>query len=500
MVKPASIFKDHMVVQRGKAIKVFGTGTPGEEIRVSLSESRGNTTVDQDGSWFVSLRPLPAGEGLELSVSCQGETIVIHDVAVGEVWLDGGQSNMELPLRDSENGAEVCQTYRGSRIRFYQVPKCAVMDAAQAEQAEAASWKIADAANVGDLSAVAFYFACQLAERQNCVIGMIDCYWGGTSIACWMSREQLCKLSAGKQVLAEYAALVGDKTDEQYDLEMAEYEKELQDWEKRVAAMQQKHPEATWREVCNVCGRFPWPQPAGWKSPYRPNGLYETMISPIAPYTLRGFLYYQGEEDVQRYACYSDLMQLLVKQWRRDWDDWELPLLFVQLPMFLEEGQEDDKSWAQQRQQQLIASKMIQNTGMVCLADCGEYDNIHPLDKKTPGERLARLAQQMVYEKKGTITPTADQMFAEEESLYLTFNDAEQGLILRDAGRNAFEIAGKDGCFVPAQVTLAADNMLRADNPAVPQPRALRYAWYNYGEAILFTRDGLAVSPFWKQL
>ena len=149
-----------------------------------------------------------------------------------------------------------------------------------------------------------------------------------------MSREQLAKLESGKNYLENYAALVGEKSSQQYTKEMEEYNCAYQRWLKSTEEVKQKDPQASWKEIHKICGECPWPQPVGWQSPFRPNGLYETMIRRIAPYSLRGFLYYQGEEDVQRYADYSDMMQMLVKQWRMDWNDWNLPFLFVQLPMY----------------------------------------------------------------------------------------------------------------------------------------------------------------------
>ena len=229
-----------------------------------------------------------------MKVSCKKTKILIQDIAAGEVWLDGGQSNMELPLIDSENGVEVCQTYVGDQIRFYQVPKNAIQ-----RMSQDSAWHIASTENIGKMSAVAFYFASKLAERLNCVIGIIDCNWGGTSIICWISRSQLEKLTVGQQLFADYRKLVGDKTEEQYLQEMHEYNARYQVWQKRVETLKQKHPHISWSKIHKACGDCPWPQPAGWQSPFRPNGLYETMIQTIAPYTLRGFLYYQGEEDVQ---------------------------------------------------------------------------------------------------------------------------------------------------------------------------------------------------------
>ena len=361
MLKLAGIFQDNMVIQRNKPIQVWGTGTPGTIVTVSLFTATADTMVCADGSWKIALQPLCAGAGYTLVASDTAESIVIQNVAVGEVWLAGGQSNMELALKDSENGIKISEEYSGKNIRFYQVPKCSMLDENQKEQEENSTWQIADNRNVGEMSAIAFYFASRLSETLHCIVGIIDCYWGGSSITCWMSKEQLAKLESGKNYLENYAALVGEKSSQQYTKEMEEYNCAYQHWLKSTEEVKQKDPQASWKEIHKICGECPWPQPVGWQSPFRPNGLHETMIRRIAPYSLRGFLYYQGEEDVQRYADYSDMMQMLVKQWRMDWNDWNLPFLFVQLPMYLADGEKDDSYWALQREQQYIASMMIQN-------------------------------------------------------------------------------------------------------------------------------------------
>lgn len=343
MLKFAGIFKDHMVLQRCKPISVWGIGTPGTEVSVSLHTSKSIIKVKEDGTWKVALAPLQAGTDYTLNAVCGKEKITVKDVAIGEVWLDGGQSNMELPLINSENGREICKAYNGSKIRFYQVPKCPVMNDLQKQQEKESRWNIADSENVGNMSAVAFYFASYLAEKLDCVIGIIDCYWGGTSIACWMSIPQLKKLTSGKNMLEEYIELVGDKSAEQYAAEMREYDTEYRQWQKKVDDLKLGNPDISWKEIHEECGECPWPQPVGWQSPFRPGGLYETMIQRIAGFSIKGFIYYQGEEDVQRFECYCDMMQMLVTQWRMDWNDWQLPFLFVQLPMYIAEGETDDR-------------------------------------------------------------------------------------------------------------------------------------------------------------
>lgn len=499
-LKLAAIFRDHMVVQRNKPIAVFGTGTPYNVVVVSLHTCTTRTKVAEDGTWYALLPPLPAGEGYNLNVSDETGQCICKDVAVGEVWLAGGQSNMELSLLDSSDGAAVCKAYKGTQIRFYQVPKRAVVDAELVELEKKTTWKIADSRNVGELSAVAFYFAQHLAEKLHCVIGIVDCNWGGTSVACWMSCRMLESLTAGQAQLATYKEQVGTKTVEQYAIEMREYDAAYQHWQEQIDACRLENPDITWNELHERCGECPWPQPTGWQSPFCPNNLHTSMILRIAPYTLCGFLYYQGEEDVSRHASYSDMLTALVKQWRMDWNDWELPFLFVQLPMYRAANAKEDNTWAMQREQQSVANAMLKHAGMIALTDCGEFDNIHPLDKKTPGQRLAQLAGQMVYGTGAEITPTVQTMYTDGIALYVMFSHITDTLILKKTDSKTCFIAGVDGVFYPAEAELTAPDTIRIFSPSVEMPQSIKYAWYNYGEASWFTKNGLAVPSFRRTL
>lgn len=216
----------------------------------------------------------------------------------------------------------------------------------------------------------------------------------------------------------------------------------------------------------------------------------------VAPYTLRGFLYYQGEEDVSRYEGYSDMMIALVKQWRMDWNDWSLPFLFVQLPMYLAIDTEDDKKWAMQREQQAIAAAMLKRVGMISMTDCGEFDNIHPLDKETPGTRLALLAEQMVYGTGEEWTPTVQQMYSDGTALYLVFDHVADGLVIHVSQPETCQIAGADGVYYPAKAEVLHSNIVRVSADAVNCPQSVQYAWYNYGEATWFTQSRIPVPSF----
>jgi sialate O-acetylesterase len=270
-------------------------------------------------------------------------------------------------------------------------------------------------------------------------------------------------------------------------------------WDERVRLWREKEPDASWETLNKECGLCPWPQPAGKKSPYRPGNLYHAMIKRVAPYTIKGFLYYQGEEDDPRAADYYEMMYYLIDQWRVDWKDDTLPFLFVQLPMYasreeVEAGQ-PVKNWCVLRENQYRASVGIANTGMAVIIDRGEFDNIHPLDKQTVGFRLALQALKKVYgkniEDSGPVFSWARRNGA---TLALYFDHAESGLVsLGDL--TGFEIAGDDGVYYPAKARIdGASVVLQSDR--VSDPDRVRYAWIKFGPTPLYAGNGLPAMPF----
>ncbi len=501
MLTLAAIFSDDMVLQRDKPIPVWGKGEAGRRVTVTLGGETASAAAGRDGQWRVTLGPLSAGAPLTMTVSDGAETLERRNVRLGEVWLAGGQSNMEMALRDCKGGKKEMAASAGKNVFFYNVPRCAVIGEAL-EQMEAESrWLPCTPETAGDMSAVAWFFACQIAETQNVPVGIIDCYWGGTSVSCWMSREQLERTAAGERYLTDYAALVGDKTDEQYEAEMAEYDRQWQAWNDRVEARRAADPRVTWETLNRECGICPWPQPAGNASPFRPAGLYETMVCRVCPYAVRGFLWYQGEEDCEkRFATYGEMMILLIDQWRRDWEDDTLPFLFVQLPMYVAQEDyrlhRDNLHWPFLREEQMRVSRTVANTGMAVLADCGEYDNIHPLDKRTPGSRLALQARRKVYgEDICADGPVMKDVHRNGSIMEVFFTNTAGCLVIRGDALEGFELAGEDGIYYPARGTVGLDRV-KVCSEQVPEPKTVRYAWFRFGPANLYNAAGLPAAPF----
>lgn len=488
----AAVFTDHMVLSRNKNIRIFGAAADGAKVSVSLAGQTVQTAA-YHGRFEATLAPMPAGGPHTLTVS-DGETaLTLTDVMIGDVYFAGGQSNMEWPLEQSEGGPTLVKTLDNPLIRYVNFPHNAWLDDDALAQERSMRWKALKPGECGDISAVACHFALKLQQELGIPIGIIDCYWGGTSVTCWMDESALKLTTAGTRLLQEYAERTKDKSDGQYAAEMKAYDGEYQAWWKRVQALQAVDPDISWSDINVKAGECPWPQPEGRRSAFRPAGLAETMVKRIAPYTLTGFLYYQGEEDTKHPQLYRPLLMTLISYWRDLFLDASLPFLFVQLPMFIAKGEEDFRNWPPVRQAQEQVFEDMRNTGLAVLIDCGEFDNVHPKDKRTVGYRLYLQALKVVYRRDVPAdSPRAVAARREGDALLVALSQP-----VRVAGEAVlFELAGDDGVFHPALCEIHGQE-LRVFAENVSRPKAVRYAWVNYGVVRVFGNSGLPLAPFW---
>ena len=520
----ASIFSSHAVLQRNKPVCIFGTGTDGKEVTVTLYDkgksilSQTHTTVT-DGTWKAYLCPLDAQEDVTLTAESEGTTLSLNDIAVGEVWLAGGQSNMEFELGNCTEGPDELKQNLAPQVRFYYTPKNAWKDEAFYEAEKNSLWETSESKGKTHWSAVGYFFAKQLSQRLGVTVGVIGCNWGGTSASAWMNTERLEKDEDLRTYLTDYESATRGKSVEQQCKEYDEYVVANDAWQKKCDALYKENPQIEWDEVQKQIGKCLWPGPMGCKNPYRPSGLYECMISRIMPYTLKGFIYYQGESDDHKPAFYYKLLRELIYQWRTDWNDDTLPFLFVQLPENRYKQDKDFKNWPLIREAQKKIWQTVHNTHMTVALGLGEYNDIHPKHKKQLALRMADSALSNIYgliEKEKNESPVLRTAVPSEDKMILYFDNAASGLTLCDdklrteryfklearqnntvpADFSAFELAGKDKQFYPAQAQVNADGTLTLSSPHVAQPLYARYAWYNYGPVTLFGKNGIPASPF----
>lgn len=497
-MKAASVFSSNMVLQRNKNVRIFGTCTPTcTGISVSIPElEKSAAAVISDGKWEAVLPPMEAYSECTMLIKSAEKEIRFDNVAIGEVWLAGGQSNMEFELQNDKNGKDALEECSCENVRFYYTPKCSVADDNLIAMENNTCWMLPHKENSKSWSAVGYYFAKELSRRLGVTVGILGCNWGGTSASAWMKREYLESDSRIRPYIDEYDKAVEGKTDEQMKAEYDEYTEYHAQWEKNMQKCYSDNPSAKWEEILEICGENRYPGPMGSSNPMRPCGLYETMISRVSPYTLGGVIYYQGESDDHRPETYDVLLKALIENWRNDWKDENLPFMLVQLPMFKYEADEDIKHWAKIRQAQMKVYRTVKNTGIASVLDCGEFNNIHPIDKAPVGHRLYLQAMYHVYGDNDAMKafPPVYRSFEVCGSCVKLYFDYCDGFDVRGE-LIGFEIAGADGVYYPASAEICGDIIeVRSDKADVPV--SVRFQWTNYAEVTLFGKNGLPVQPF----
>jgi sialate O-acetylesterase len=329
-------------------------------------------------------------------------------------------------------------------------------------------------------------------------VGIVNCNWGGTSGSAWVSRERLLSHRDTIPYVEEYDRLNENRTFEEYCRELEEYEEYVAQWQPKITEFYTKNPTGLWGDALAYAGECKYPGPIGCKSEFRPYGVYQTMLKRVAPYTLAGVVYYQGESDDHRPNSYYTLLTEVVSQWREDFHDDELPFMIVQLPLHMERGDVDHQNWCIIRQAQDRVHRTIKRTGLAVTLDLGEYGNIHPLDKLPVGDRLCLQALYHVYH-------TIDGNLAyggmykshvvTNGGILVSFDYLPDGFNVTGDLTN-FEISSSDGKYYPAEVKVC-DNRLFLTSSEVKYPVHARYLWTNYAEVHLFSKySGIPVAPF----
>jgi sialate O-acetylesterase len=473
-----------MVLQREAAVPIWGQADAGDDVTVEFGDQTVRTKAGANGKWQVSLSPLTAsGQSQQLTISGKKNTVVLKDVVVGEVWLCSGQSNMEFPVGDSGmsvmNAAQEIAGADFPLIRQLKVPRSWN---AQPQDAFKAEWTVCSPQTAGRFTAVGYFFARDLHKNLRVPIGLLNSSFGGTPIEAWLSEKTLHSDPAGASVVTRRAQVIAA-----WPKTVADYRAAVEAWDKQAADAKRTGAPLT----------TPRPrQPVGPGHPYMPVTVYNGMIHPLAPYAIRGGIWYQGEAnaDAGQAAEYSGLLKALIGQWRSEWREGDFPFYFVQLPNFKGSGT-DPTSWAAFREAQARALS-VPNTGMVVTIDIGDPKNIHPKDKQDVGHRIALVALTQTYkqdvgEYSGPSLKDAQRVAG---GLVLQFDHAS-GMSARNGALTGFQIAGADHKFFPTNAAIEGKN-IRVSSPEAPLPEAVRYAWENSPIASLFNGANLPASPF----
>ena len=480
MLNVAAVFTDHMVLQRDLPVPVFGASDG--PVRVTLA---GGEVIAEpkEGRFCAVLPPMGAGGPYAMRVEGDGEVRVFEDVMVGEVWLCGGQSNMEFALRDDKYGPETVATAQDPMLRFYTVSQEARVDEAMLARERERRWKRLAPGTCADVSAVAYYAGRRLRAALDVPVGMLICCIGGSEISSWISREALANVPEGARALREFEAAIKGVSDEQFARDEADYADRVARWCDAADAFKAKHPGRRAEEMVLETGEFPWPPPMGRWMLRRPGGPWETMVNRIAPYAARGLLWYQGESDSGHSDQYAARFSRLIDEWRKAFRNQDLAVVAAQLPGYGADPAQED--WPGIRRAQEIVCDGKENCALACLLDCGEENDIHPWDKSAPGGRMGDIALKLAYGiGEGAPAPRLSAATPVAEGIRLEFTQP-----LASAGKVSGIAA--NGCPAEAEITGDGALLVRASAPA-----SLAYAQINNPTATLFGTNGLPAFPF----
>lgn len=445
-----SLFSDNMIFQQGMPLTLWGTAAKGEKITASFpGREIASTVADDNGHWKITGAAPKAGPLPDLTLK-GANTLVLKNLLAGEVWLCSGQSNMAMTVSASHgleidgvmNEREEVQNANHPEIRFFDQ-----------------KWEICSPATVGNASATAYFFGRMLQEKLKTPVGLLIRAKGGTAIEYWMAP-------------AEWTDDLTHKAVEAY---------------RPLYAFLQEENAKRPNNKKNVA--TPETYPKGFSK------LYRLYIDDIAGFPVAGMLWYQGESNAPRCAYYDEELEALIHGWREAWHEPAVPFLVVQLPNFEAHSvKSDPQSWVTVRQKQAAAVAATPNAKLIVGMGAGDTENLHPKNKQEMGRRAALAALGFVYHHDVPESPSLKNTAWNGASVTLTFDHAPGGLVVKDGPQPAFELAGADGVFKPAESKVSGETVT-VSSRAVAHPVTLRYAWANAPTGLLYNQDGLAVAP-----
>ena len=618
IILPALV-SDGMVLQRSEKIRIWGKAAPESELRLTFLEKQYGTATSAEGEWEITLNNLEPGGPFRMMIECNNEELIIHDIMVGDVWVLGGQSNMQIPVRRTlDLFADEVKDAFCPGIRSFLVPMVYDFHGPR-EELSGGSWISVTPDTIYDFSAIGYFFARKVYEKYKIPIGLLFTAIGGTPAEAWISEKTLMRFGRFEELLTlckddSYVNGTMKREELQNNLWYRELEEkdaglkdppgpwyiddcDLSDWKEievplsfegtelekikggaiwfkkeiivpgsmlkgpaklvlgtvidaddtylngvRIGGTgylypprRYEIPEGLLREGRNTItvrllvtqniGGFVTDMPYALRAngqelplsgiwsykigaitraqqpttffQYKPTGLYNGMIYPLRKYAIKGVLWYQGESNDSYPYGYKEIFEAVITDWRKIWNIGTFPFLYVQLANYCPWRKEPEvSSWARLREEQRKALE-VPETGMVVTIDKGMYNDLHPWDKKSVGERLALWAFHIVFGEDIVCSgPIYDYMEKEGTVLRLHFKHIGGGLITQGDRVNTLEICGEDGVFYPAEATIELDTLV-VTCKRVKAPAHVRYGWLNNPEtANLYNIEGLPASPF----
>ncbi len=447
------LFTDHAVLQRETTVPVWGWGTPGAKVEVTASWNgvKAVAKVADDGSWSVVLPTGEAGGPYTLSVKCGKESLSVNDIALGEVWICSGQSNMEMPIQgfgfqeiEGATEAILAAPETAAQVRVFDIktPK-----KTSPEKDVDAHWAYTDGAVTAQTSAVGYFFARRLTKSLGVPVGIIVNAWGGSRIEPWMTNDMI----NASGITAE------DR--------------------KAIDAIEEK--------------------PDRW--PETPELIWNGRVAPIVGYAAKGILWYQGCSNIGQ-NCYDKLQAQMVRSWRAAWGR-ELPFIYTLLAPY-EHGDADGRWRPHFVETQLNTEKLIDNAWAICTETLGNKVTVHPSKKKEVADMMVLRALQSVYGIYPGVSmelpKLKDVVYEADGTVKVTLTEVWSNLgSISGRDVTGFELAGEDRQFHLAQAQIDWDGQTIVVKCAdVPHPIAVRYAFRNWMGANLAKSNGIPVPPF----
>ena len=437
------MFSDGMVMQRETNANLWGTAKASATVKITTSWD-GKTyeaKAGKDGKWKTAIATPKAGGPYSITLT-DGEQTVLDNILIGELWLCSGQSNMEMPMKGFknqpvENAVEDILHSADKELRLFTVKRnsqFAPVDTVSGKWSEAAP------ASVREFSATAYHFGRELRRILGVPVGLIVTSWGGSACEAWMRADWL---------------------------------KAFPDAKIPASADDIKSKNRT------------------------PTVLYNGMLHPLIGITMRGVIWYQGEDNVPRYKTYADMLSTMVRGWRAEWSQGDFPFYFCQIAPYDYSLIDWTTNSALLREQQSKAELMIPNSGMAVLMDAGLEYGIHPRKKHLAGMRLALLALKKTYGVEGITaeSPYFRDVTFQNDTAVVRFNRADMWVYGSNGLKSdLFEVAGEDRVFHPAKAWIERSKVyVKSDE--VKHPVAVRYAFKDWVSGDLYC-DGLPVSSF----
>lgn len=488
-VELPSVLGSGMVLQQGMQVPIWGKASAGEKVTVTFSGQSHETAASEDGKWIVKLNPLKTNAtGQTLAVQALNK-IELTDVLVGEVWLGSGQSNMEWSLSASDGGHVDASAADFPQIRLFSPPH---VSQPTPQWTCDATWKACNPENASSFSAVLFYMARELNRELSVPVGVINSSWGGSRIEPWTALEGFAMEPSQRDILR--AINSGTPGTEEYKNSMLAWLGNVQQW------AQHARGEVDAKKPLSPMPQQPGPPAQGYQGVV---GLYHAMIHPLVPFALRGVVWYQGESNLGEGMDYYHRKRALIGGWRKVWNQGDFPFYTVQLAPYnyTKQSLEIDRTYdglPRIWEAQNATLTGIPNTGVVVTNDIGNFNDIHPTNKKEVGRRLALIALAKEYGKKDLVFsgPVYSTIKPEGAKIRVSFTSIGGGLISRDGKPlREFQLAGDDGKFKDAEAVIEGNEIL-VSAAKVPSPTQVRFAWNQIPEANLMNKEGLPASAF----